>query len=71
METLRVITLSAPGVDVATMSEFLFSQERQRKIVTKIIVEKAETSRSLFNSGMKEVLENLRKKVLDLNDMED
>ena len=71
MESLRVITLYTPGVDVATVSEFLASQEKQRSIVTKVLVEKAETSRVLFNNGMKEVMGNLRKKVLDLNDMDD
>ena len=71
METLRVITLTTPGVDVANMSEFLAAQEKQRSIVTRIIVEKSAASRLLFNTGMKEVIENLRKKVVDLNELED
>jgi len=39
--------------------------------VTRIIVEKANASRALFNAGIKEVIENLRKKVVDLNEIED
>ena len=66
-----MVTLYTPGVDVATVTEFLACQEKQRYIVTKVLVEKAETSRVLFNNGMKEVMGNLRRKVLDLNDMDD
>lgn len=36
-----------------------------------MLADKAEASRQLFNAGIKDVLENLKKKVLDMNDMDD
>lgn len=65
MEQLRVVNLRWNNSEIGNLSDFILHQDRQQKQATIIIKKYSDASRTLFQSGIDQIIDGLKRKVME------